>query len=128
MIDMATFDQILEMDDDDDKEFSRAIVTGFLEQAHETFEKMEESLTDKDLSALSSLGHFLKGSSATLGLINVKDYCEKIQHFGSQKDETGLRDLEEDECLESIKDSLKQMRVEFDRAERYFKKLYPGDE
>lgn len=44
MIDMATFDQILEMDDDDDKEFSRAIVTGFLEQAHETFEKMEESL------------------------------------------------------------------------------------
>ncbi|KAI5818117.1 osomolarity two-component system, phosphorelay intermediate protein YPD1, partial [Pyronema omphalodes] len=128
MIDMATFEQILEMDDDDEKEFSRAIVSGFLEQAHETFGKMDEALKEKDLESLSSLGHFLKGSSATLGLIKVKDYCEKIQHFGTKRDETGTEELEEDECLKRIKDSLRQMRIDFDRAELYFQKLYPNDE
>jgi len=35
------------------------------------------------LKTLSELGHFLKGSSATLGLTKVKDSCEKIQHYGA---------------------------------------------
>lgn len=33
---------------------------------------------DKDLTELSSLGHFLKGSSATLGLTKVK-VCEVLR-------------------------------------------------
>ena len=33
----------------------------------------------KNLTELSHLGHFLKGSSATLGFTKVKDECEKIQ-------------------------------------------------
>lgn len=42
---MSTFEQILDMDDDeDDKEFSRGIVYGFLEQAETTFDKMDASL------------------------------------------------------------------------------------
>jgi hypothetical protein len=42
---MSTFEQILDMDeDDDDKEFSRGIVFGFLEQADQTFDKMDASL------------------------------------------------------------------------------------
>merc|ERR1712225_207877 len=39
-----------------------------------TFEqilKMDDALEEKDLATLSSLGHFLKGSSATLGLTKV---------------------------------------------------------
>lgn len=46
-IDEATFNQILEMDDEDDDEphgFSSSIVFGFFEQADETFEKMETAL------------------------------------------------------------------------------------
>ena len=44
-VDQATFDQILEMDDDeDDREFSRSIVYGFFEQATVTFEKMDQAL------------------------------------------------------------------------------------
>lgn len=50
---MSTFEQILDMDDDeDDKEFSRGIVFGFLEQAEQTFDKMEASLYDaRELSS-----------------------------------------------------------------------------
>jgi osomolarity two-component system phosphorelay intermediate protein YPD1 len=43
-IDKNTFEQILEMDDDDDKEFSRGIVFGFFDQAKSTFDKMEAAL------------------------------------------------------------------------------------
>lgn len=44
---MSTFEQILDMDDEeDDKEFSKGIVFGFLEQAEQTFDKMEASLYD----------------------------------------------------------------------------------
>lgn len=43
-MDQSTFEQILEMDDDDDKEFSKSIVYGFFEQADNTFKKMEDAL------------------------------------------------------------------------------------
>ena len=44
-IDQLTFEQILEMDDDEeDREFSKSIVYGFFEQAEATFEKMDASL------------------------------------------------------------------------------------
>ena len=43
-IDMATFSQILEMDEPGDTEFSYSIVCGFLEQARETFVSIEEAL------------------------------------------------------------------------------------
>jgi osomolarity two-component system phosphorelay intermediate protein YPD1 len=44
-IDQVTFDQILEMDDDEEeREFSRSIVYGFFEQAETTFKKMDAAL------------------------------------------------------------------------------------
>ena len=43
-IDESTFEQILEMDDDDDRDFSKGIVYGFFEKAESTFEKMEKAL------------------------------------------------------------------------------------
>lgn len=43
-IDKATFDQILEMDDDDDRDFSKGIVYGFFDQAENTFDKMTKAL------------------------------------------------------------------------------------
>lgn len=44
-LDMQTFEQILEMDnDEDDREFSRSIVYGFFEQAETSFAEMEEAM------------------------------------------------------------------------------------
>jgi osomolarity two-component system, phosphorelay intermediate protein YPD1 len=42
---MNTFEQILDMDEgDDEREFSRSIVFGFLDQATETFDKMDAAM------------------------------------------------------------------------------------
>nr|POE90662.1 multistep phosphorelay regulator 1 [Quercus suber] len=128
-IDSATFEQILEMDDDEDeREFSRSIVYDFFTQADSTFEKMDEMLEKKDLPQLSALGHFLKGSSATLGLTKVKDSCEKIQHFGAKKDETGTHDeTDEEKCLANCKKTIERAKDEFKQAEVALRKFYHDD-
>ncbi|KAL4891061.1 signal transduction histidine kinase [Aspergillus ambiguus] len=127
-IDKTTFDQILEMDDDDDREFSQGIVFGFFEQAETTFDKMENALDKKNLGELSSLGHFLKGSSATLGLTKVKEACEKIQHFGAQKDETGTTDEPDDSVsLKNIEKTLGQAKEDYREVEKFLRKYYASD-
>lgn len=78
-----------------------------------------------DLATLSSLGHFLKGSSATLGLTKVKDSCEKIQHYGQKKDEAGTADEpDEKKCLARIKETLASVKEEYDEVEKVLKKFY----
>ena len=78
-----------------------------------------------DLPELSSLGHFLKGSSATLGLTKVKDSCEKIQHYGQKKDEAGTADEpDEKKCLERIEETLVAVKEEYAEVEKVLKKFY----
>lgn len=169
-IDSATFEQILEMDDDEEeREFSKSIVYDFFEQAKSTFVKMDSNLyvltpifepslpssfpasllatnqtsphqsiswgiiiqltsihsEKKDLAQLSALGHFLKGSSATLGLTKVKDSCEKIQHFGAHKDETGTRDEpDEKTCLKNCESTIAAAKEEFREVEKMLRRFY----
>lgn len=138
-IDPSTFEQILEMDDDEDeREFSKSIVYGFFEQAEATFEKMLASLStaesqklqrEQELATLSSLGHFLKGSSATLGMTKVKDSCEKIQHYGAHKDDAGQStDMEDTVLLKKIKATVATVKVEYKEAERILKQFYHDPE
>lgn len=44
VLDMSTFNQILEMDEPDDHDFSFSIVFGFFEQAEDTFKGMDDAL------------------------------------------------------------------------------------
>ncbi|KAF3481294.1 uncharacterized protein GIQ15_04053 [Arthroderma uncinatum] len=126
-LDTTTFEQILEMDDDDDREFSRGLVYSFFKQAETTFVKMESALSEKDLSELSELGHFLKGSSATLGLTKVKDACEKIQNYGQQKDESGINpEPDKNRSLANIKKALVDVKHDYKEVVKVLKNFY-GD-
>ncbi|KAF9772247.1 hypothetical protein IL306_010028 [Fusarium sp. DS 682] len=123
-IDMATFDQILEMDEPGDNEFSSSIVFGFFEQAEETFEQIKDALEDSDLDKLSSLGHFLKGSSATLGLVKVRDGCEKIQRYGKHEKLDGSPEDDNDVCLKQIKDAFEEVKKDYAEVEHLLRKYY----
>lgn len=81
----------------------------------------------KKLGDLSSDGHFLKGSSATLGLTKVKECCEKIQHYGQLKDENGDFGLTDAEALQKIKQELALLRKEYAIVEKKLKKFF-GEE
>ncbi|KAG5922187.1 hypothetical protein E4U60_001642 [Claviceps pazoutovae] len=123
-IDTNTFDQILEMDDPDDHEFSHSIVCGFFTQAEETFIKMDTAIEEKDLDQLSELGHFLKGSSATLGLIKVRDGCEKIQRYGKNENLDGSEEPDSDLCLQRIVEAFEVVKVDYKDVETKLNDYY----
>ncbi|GFZ43644.1 hypothetical protein JCM24511_01364, partial [Saitozyma sp. JCM 24511] len=134
IIDMETFSQIREMDeveDDDDESaeggahaFSKGIVWGYFEQAENTFKQMEDAIAEADLPKLSSLGHFLKGSSAALGIVKVQASCEKMQHYGNCRDEEAGETLSEEEALRRIKGLLADCMTDYEVAKGWMKRLY----
>lgn len=123
-IDMSAFSQILEMDEPGDCDFSSSIVFGFFEQAHETFETMDQALAKKELLTLSELGHFLKGSSATLGLVRVRDGCEKIQRYGKNENLDGSPEEDSELCLKRIAEALVQVKADYAEVEKTLKAYY----
>lgn len=87
--------------------------------------ELTQGSENKNFETLSSLGHYLKGSSATLGLTKVKDSCEKIQHLGAHKDETGDKEGYEDvETLKKISDNVKVAKVEYKVAEKLLRRFF----
>lgn len=118
---MATFEQILELDDDDaDRSFSKGIVENYYEQVDTTFDEMETALSSKDVAKLSSLGHFLKGSSAALGVTKVQATCETMQHNGQLKDDEGSGTLNKDEAVKRIRVLVDRVRIEYAEAKKWF--------
>lgn len=79
---------------------------------------------DKNLDELSRLGHFLKGSSAAIGLTKVKATCEKIQNVGGCQDEEGISKIDKEEALKRITPLLPQVIAEYSEAEEYLKNFY----
>jgi len=121
---MTTFNQILELDDDDTHEFSKEMVWAFFAQAETTFEEMDTALAEKDLTKLSHLGHFLKGSASALGIHKVQATCEKMQHYGELRDEEVHEDITAKDALERIKVLIVDGKAEYEEAERWLKKFY----
>ncbi|KAK7206119.1 histidine-phosphotransfer domain, HPT domain-containing protein [Myxozyma melibiosi] len=124
IIDLTIFEQILEMDDDEDHEFSIEIINSFYDQAETTFGDMDKAIEKKDIAELSQLGHFLKGSSAAVGVVRVKDICEKIQNLGHQLDESGKKPIEVDTALEAITKLLPEVKEEYQKCKIVLKEFY----
>ena len=145
VIDMDTFGQILELDDGDpDHPFSKDIVEQYFEQFVTTSKKMEMFIlnTDEDGKALAEpadddarradlktrrhelykLGHFLKGSSAALGVHEVKDTCEKIQHLGDNKQHDPKQPkIADEDALSQMRDDLfPDVKRQFEVAKKWF--------
>jgi len=127
-IDMTTFEQILEMDEPGDNEFSASIVFGFFDQAEETFEEIEEALKKEDLEKLSSLGHFLKGSSATLGLVKIRDGCEAIQRYGKNENLDGSPQTDNEKCLKLIGEYFTTVKEDYETVEELLRQYYEPKE
>ncbi|KAG0700430.1 signal transduction histidine kinase [Suillus ampliporus] len=110
VIDMEVFDQIVELDDGD-YSFVSAMVTEYLQQVKTTFKDMDKAMETKDLKQISQLGHFLKGSSAALGVKRVSATCEKIQNTA--------KGIPTEKTLEEVTSLLKRVKEESDAAKRW---------
>ena len=78
---------------------------------------------NRECKKLSSLGHFLKGSSATLGVIGVREKCELIQNYGNLMDETG-KALSSDDALSNIAAALEEAEVHYKQAQAWLKNWF----
>jgi len=81
----------------------------------------------KDLEGLSSRGHFLKGSSATLGFNKIRDNCQIIQQFGHKLNVDGTPEPDEEVCLKKVKEALKAVKVDTAELEKRMKKFFGED-
>lgn len=80
----------------------------------------------KDCKKLSSLGHFLKGSSAALGVTKVEHSCESIQHYGNLRDNKAEVDLTSDVALSKISATLKEAKEQYKEAETWLRDWHSG--
>lgn len=126
---METFEQILELDDDDaDRTFSKSIVQGFFEQFTSTYAEMKsvlppnkpvtETKLKEALGLLSSRGHFLKGSSAALGVRKVQATCEIIQNTGNIRSTASEKDM--NDALKLMDNLSSDVLKEFNEAKEWF--------
>lgn len=79
---------------------------------------------EKNLAELSSLGHFLKGSSATLGFNKVRDSCQIIQQYGHKQTVDGTDEPDEEVCLAKIKEAVKTVKTDFADLEKDLKAFF----
>lgn len=77
-----------------------------------------------DCKKLSALGHFLKGSSATLGVTEVQNSCEAIQHYGDLRDNKTGKPITPEVALSKISVSLKEAKEQYKEAEAWLRKWY----
>lgn len=111
VVDWSIFSQILLMDEDENlRDFSKSIVENYFEQAESTFADMDAALDKQDYDKLMRLGHFLKGSSASLGLIKVQSTCEEIQHADMADENPAML--------------LQRLREEYVEAYRWLKQFF----
>ncbi|KAK0201983.1 transferase [Desarmillaria ectypa] len=123
-INMDTFRQILDLDEDETHDFSSSMVWAYFTQVRSTFKKMDSALQAKDLQELSSLGHFLKGSSGQIGVARVEVSCQKIQYYGKLRNEHDDGDISDTQALDTITTLLAQVKSDYDAAESWLKNWY----
>lgn len=85
---------------------------------------MNTNRNDSNLEELSSLGHFLKGSSATLGFNKIRDSCQLIQQYGHKLNVDGSSEPDEQVCLNKIAEVLKTVRVDTADLEKLMKQFF----
>ncbi|AMD19434.1 HBR533Wp [Eremothecium sinecaudum] len=114
--------------DEDEPGFSQSLVVQYIDQAETTFKEIQKELESgcPSLDKLSSLGHFLKGSSASLGLQRMAWACERIQNY--KKRANLPSDSSSDASITAmIREGLSMAQTEFQCARKELSKYYNAE-
>ena len=119
IVNWTILDEITYMDPND-PDFSRDLAQQFFQQAETTFSEISAELNgNKNLEELEKLGHFIKGSSAALGLQRIAWACERIQNLSRKVEKTFP-------SKESLLSSLPKGVVMHDLDLKVYNKNYEG--
>ena len=70
-----------------------------------------------------SAEHIPVGSSAALGVIQVRDSCESIQNLGKSKNASGSSDIKEEEAWKQIEELIPTVKDQHVKATRWLEVL-----
>ncbi|KAI8868746.1 histidine-phosphotransfer domain, HPT domain-containing protein [Ramicandelaber brevisporus] len=125
LLNLGAFKQLLEMDDPEDEiPFSREITGSFFEQARSTLVSMDGALSRRDVIELGRLGHYLKGSSAVIGLRKVTTDCERIQILGNGNGNNEHATSDRDKLLENMGEAIVSLRANIVEAEPFIQSVF----
>lgn len=86
---------------------------------------------EKELDKFSKSAHFLKGSSAQLGITSLQHTCTTLQHYGERwdekKDKDRVKNLTEEESLKLIPPVLSKAKQEYKAARKWMELYLAGD-
>ncbi|KEQ68410.1 hypothetical protein M436DRAFT_21160, partial [Aureobasidium namibiae CBS 147.97] len=80
-LDAKVFSNILDLDDDEDQNFSRSLVFDFIDLAKQTLNEMDACLEQKDFVRLRDRAAYLRGPCNTLGVYRMEETCARIEQL-----------------------------------------------
>ena len=86
-LDPAILSELREIDQDDPGGMLRDVFTTYLEDAPERLETMSAAVAEGNLSELRDAAHALKGSSRTVGALELGRLCEDVERSNDKLEE-----------------------------------------
>ncbi len=90
-----------------DREFLDELLGIYSEEFISSMGTLEKALQGKDFTSIQEVGHSLKGSSANLSLLQLRDHAHQIEKAGRDND------------LRLAVQSTEQLKLEFQRLEKH---------
>ncbi|MCP5459636.1 MAG: Hpt domain-containing protein [Gammaproteobacteria bacterium] len=81
-------------------ELTRKLLALFQEQVPQTVSKIKNHAATGNAASLAKEAHFLKGSSVSLGAVQLADLCKQVQQRGDKNDLGGV-----DRLIEQLEQS-----------------------
>jgi two-component system, sensor histidine kinase and response regulator len=103
IIEPQTFQRLLQVKDESDKVFLNELVEIYFTHSADLLKKLRECLAEENFSSFKQAAHGLKGSSASLGLLEMSELC------------VGLEIEAETTDLQKVAKKLAEVESEFER-------------
>ena len=93
VIDLETIETLKSLNPDDNGEFLREIIQIFLEDTPARIAELDLTTTTGDAPKFIRAAHSIKGSSANMGALALRDVAEKLEHYAKTNGVAGSGSL-----------------------------------
>ncbi len=98
-------ERVILMLGDDGMEMISELMPLYFEDAHNQLHALQKAANQKNIKQLHTVAHTLKGSSANMGMVQMADFCQRIETMGKNNNLENVF-----EQVEMIKQELDKMR------------------
>lgn len=121
LVDEQVFNQLRELDDEGNTEFSDSIMEEWIVQVKNLLEQMDDSSKHEEFGKFSGFACHAKDSSMEIGAIALQRSLDELQHLGAGKDESPKNiDLSE-ETIRRIEPILSRAKKEYEDTTKLLK-------